>query len=305
LCSDVTLGVFLSSGVDSAAVANVGQAMSTEPLNTFTLAFEERGHSEAEQAKAVAAAIGTNHTEVVLTGSEVRQGLLQAVRTLDQPTFDGLNTMYMAQAVRQAGLKVALVGTGGDELFGGYTTFRDLPRLRRLLGGPFVPAHMRAVAARLADRAPLGRGPVPPQSRWSKLPGMVAASVDLVAMYQLSYALFLPEFQRSLLDATVQPWSDGLPLAVAAELRSMVEGRRSLPALSRLEQRMFLGERLLRDSDAARLSGTSLSDARLCCAPSVWRVWIPASSAARSAASSCRWNRGCGATSAALSGTCC
>ena len=129
LVSDVPVGVFLSGGVDSASVANLAQKNSKTPVNTFTLAFEEQEYNEGIVARRIAEAIGTRHQEVVLTEQQFISQLDVALDSLDQPTFDGINSYYMSHAVRQAGLKVALVGTGGDELFGGYTSFRDLPAL--------------------------------------------------------------------------------------------------------------------------------------------------------------------------------
>src|SRR5262249_49685282 len=129
--SDVPLGVFLSGGVDSASVANLAHRTSKAPVQTFTLAFEEDEYNEGAIAKRIAAAIGTQHREVVLTEQQFIAQLDAALDSLDQPTFDGLNSYYMSQAVRAAGFTVALVGTGGDELFGGYTSFRDLPTLLR------------------------------------------------------------------------------------------------------------------------------------------------------------------------------
>src|SRR5260370_42469995 len=75
--------------------------------------------------------MGPRPREVVLTEQQVVSQLDKALDSLDQPTFDGLNSYYMSHAVRQAGFTVALVGTGGDELFGGYSSFRDLPQLQR------------------------------------------------------------------------------------------------------------------------------------------------------------------------------
>jgi asparagine synthase (glutamine-hydrolysing) len=128
LASDVPLGVFLSGGVDSSAIANLAQKTSRAQVHTFTLAFEEQKFNEGPIARRIAEAIGTRHQEVVLTEQQFISQLDAAIDSLDQPTFDGLNSYYMSQAVRQAGFKVALVGTGGDELFGGYTILSAISR---------------------------------------------------------------------------------------------------------------------------------------------------------------------------------
>jgi asparagine synthase (glutamine-hydrolysing) len=260
LASDVPLGVFLSSGVDSSAVANLARRTSRQPVHTFTLAFEERELDESPVAEQISRAIGTQHSHVTLSEGRFVGQLDSALDSLDQPTFDGLNSFYMSRAVREAGFKVALVGTGGDELFGGYASFRDLPAVhgwfRRTA---LVPRAWRVAAAHLV-RAALqrgGGGAVPPQTRWAKLPEMVRRGDDLLALYQLAYALFLPGFQEELLAGEPgHQLVNGLATQLHERLLGETAGRSPLAAISVLEQRLFLGERLLRDSDAASMASS-------------------------------------------------
>ena len=259
LTSDVPLGVFLSGGVDSASVANLAHNTSRAPVHTFTLAFEEQEYNEGIIAKRIAKAIGTQHQEIVLTAHRFIEQLDAALDSLDQPTFDGLNSYYMSQAVREAGFKVALVGTGGDELFGGYTSFRDLPTFARWSkSANWVP---RGVVLRLAKLVSSvlqpSRGSVPPQTRWAKFPEMVRCDSDLLSLYQLAYALFLPDFQQQLVSG---PLADavrsGLPLDMRTRLLDEIRSRSPLSTISILEQRLFLGERLLRDTDATSMAAS-------------------------------------------------
>jgi asparagine synthase (glutamine-hydrolysing) len=259
LASDVPLGVFLSGGVDSSVVAHLAQEVSQTPIHTFTLSFEEEALNEAPFARKIAEAIGTQHTEILLSEQRFVGNLQRGLDTLDQPTFDGLNSFYMSQAVREAGLTVALVGTGGDELFGGYKSFSELPRLLSVAQrSALVPKPLKVAAAQLvkAIKSPSGGGAVAPQTRWAKLPDMVRAGTDLLALYQLAYALFLPGFQRELLapDLVNDQIAHGLPRVLADRLRYETEGRTPRSAISVLEQRCFLGERLLRDTDAASMA---------------------------------------------------
>jgi len=259
LASDVPLAVFLSGGVDSSAVANLAQKTSRTPVHTITLAFAEEEYDEGPIARRIAEAIGTRHQEVVLTEQHFIAQLDAALDSLDQPTFDGLNSYYMSQAVRQAGFKVALAGTGGDELFGGYTSFRDLPALRRWSRrAKWVPQGMRVALAELVSSVMQpSRGAIPQQTRWAKLPEMVRRGDDLLSLYQLAYALFLPDFQRQLLaNAMTQSSSDGLPGAMRSRLQFETRARSPLAAISVMEQRLFLGERLLRDTDAASMAAS-------------------------------------------------
>lgn len=258
LASDVPLGVFLSGGVDSSAIANLACKVSRSPVHTFTLSFQEREHDEGPVARRVAAALGTQHQEVILTEHDFISRLDRALDSLDQPTFDGLNSYYMSHAVREAGFTVALAGTGGDELFGGYTSFRDLPALLRWSErAEMLPAGAVQLAARaIAAWKQPSRGAVPQQTRWAKLPDMATRGNDLLHLYQLSYALFLPDFQRSLLGDRGQAVSDGLPDALRERLRAETAGLPPLESISVLEQRVFLGERLLRDTDAASMAAS-------------------------------------------------
>jgi asparagine synthase (glutamine-hydrolysing) len=259
LASDVPLAVFLSGGVDSSVMANLAQRAARSPIHTFTLAFEDRELNEGPIARRIAAAIGTHHHEVVLTEGRFVENLEAALDSLDQPTFDGLNAYYMSHAIHSAGFTVALSGTGGDELFGGYTSYRDLPVLQRWSRcAAWVPRGVQVAAATLATW-PLRRsgGAVPPQTRWAKLPEMVRHGDDLLALYQLAYALFLPGFQRELLaPGFVEALADGLPLAMRQRVIAETGARTPLSAISVMEQRLFLGERLLRDNDVASMASS-------------------------------------------------
>jgi asparagine synthase (glutamine-hydrolysing) len=259
LTSDVPLAVFLSGGVDSSAIANLAQRAAQKPIHTFTLAFGEHELNEAPIARQIALAIGTDHREVILTEGCFVGNLEAALDSLDQPTFDGLNAYYMSRAIRAAGFTVALSGAGGDELFGGYASYRDLPILQRWCRrANWLPRDLTAAAARCVTW-PLSRseGGVSPQTRWAKLPDMVRRGDDLLALYQLAYSLFLPGFQRELLAPRfAEALADGLPPAMLERLRAETASRTPLSAISVMEHRLFLGERLLRDNDVASMASS-------------------------------------------------
>jgi asparagine synthase (glutamine-hydrolysing) len=258
LTSDVPLAISLSGGVDSSVLANLAQRAAQSPIHTFTLAFEAHEFNEGPIARQIAAAIGTQHHEVVLTEERFVENLEAALDSLDQPTFDGLNAYYISRAIREAGFTVALSGTGGDELFGGYTSYRDLPVLhgwsRR---AAFVPRNLQIAAATLATWPLRCSGGMPPQTRWAKLPDMIRHGDDLLALYQLAYALFLPGFQQELLAPEfADALTDGLPKAMRQRIIAESRDRAPLSAISVMEQRLFLGERLLRDNDAASMASS-------------------------------------------------
>jgi asparagine synthase (glutamine-hydrolysing) len=257
LASDVPVAVFLSGGVDSSAVANLAQRAAPEPIHTFTLAFEDAELNEAPVARRIAEAIGSRHEEVLLTEGHVVEHLDAALDGLDQPTFDGLNSYYLSRAIRDAGFTVALAGTGGDELFGGYPNLRQVRAFHRLSAAlRWAPRGALAAAMSLGTSA-FGDARVPPQTRWAKLPDLVRQGGDLLASYQLAYALFLPSFQRELVGPEVTALLvSGLPPEMHARLAAEMADRSPLAALSVLEQRLFLGERLLRDNDVASMAAS-------------------------------------------------
>src|SRR5437870_9578178 len=258
LISDVPLGIFLSGGIDSSAIAALAVRSGSARVRTFNIGFEEAVYDESSHARAVARALGTEHHELRLTQGAFRRELPDALASLDQPTFDGINTYFVSRAVREAGLTVALAGTGGDELFGGYSSFRRVPRAarwsRRLCS--FSPGLLRGLA-NAVTRAATFRSALPPQTRWGKLGDALAARGELLDTYQGSYALFSSDFARQLLKRGVNGEIHmGLPGKTARELDQLIAGSRPLPAISMLELWCFLGERLLRDTDAASMASS-------------------------------------------------
>lgn len=255
LVSDVPLGVFLSGGIDSSSLAALASRAAPGAVHTFNIAFEESDYDEAPFAEAVAKALGTEHQTVRLRRSDFASHLTAALASIDQPTFDAINTYFVSKAVREAGVTVALAGTGGDELFGGYRSFEELPRImawnRRMAALP-APLLRRLGYSAGRIRSGAVRG-FPPQTRWGKLGDVLAARDDLVALYQVSYGLFTEDFLRELAVDTPAA-QHGLAPGTADELRALVDGSPALGAISNLELSMFIGQRLLRDTDAASMA---------------------------------------------------
>src|SRR5262249_1851805 len=146
-------------------------------------------------ATRIAQALHNDHHEIRLTQDFFRDHLEDALESLDQPTFDAINSYFVSRAVREAGMTVALAGTGGDELFGGYRSFRDLPwaMLARRAARPIRPAIAAATAVH-GGLATMTAKRVARQTRWGKIGDVLAAGGDLVDLYQISYALFTRDF---------------------------------------------------------------------------------------------------------------
>jgi len=257
LVSDVPLGVFLSGGVDSSAVASLATRADRGAVRTFHIGFDEAGFDESHYARAVAEALGTAHSEYRLTQERFQSGLDDGIASLDQPTFDALNTYFVSRVVREAGFTVALAGTGGDELFGGYRSFRDLPlgqraaRFTRRVPDAWLSGVSRGVG-KLRMQDPDG---VPPQTRWAKLADLLQSRGRRLSSYQVAYALFTRDFLAELCDPSVLALApDGLGVERGRELAEEAETASDLASISMFELALFLGERLLRDSDAASMA---------------------------------------------------
>ncbi len=138
LVSDARLGVLLSGGIDSPLLAALADRAPGHTPEFITVGFEDIPSPDVEFASAIARHFHGAHTVLTLSGRELSQRVPAAIAAMDQPTVDGINTFVVSAAAAQAGVRVLLSGLGGDELFGGYTTFRRAPLLARF--GRFAAA---------------------------------------------------------------------------------------------------------------------------------------------------------------------
>ena len=242
--ADVPVGAFLSGGMDSSAVVGLMVRSGAQNLKTFSLVFEEAEFSERASARLAADAFGTAHHEEVLTGARVAADLPRLLEAYDQPTGDGVNTYYASQAARAGGVKVALSGLGGDELFGGYPSFRDLPRLERLLlWWRRIPQRGRqAIVERLRHFN---------SARARKLADFLASARDLHELASLQRRV-LPEAVRlSLLapDAARQAERLGPNHPMLDDFVGEMLGADEFQIISGWELRTYMTDVLLRDSD--------------------------------------------------------
>jgi asparagine synthase (glutamine-hydrolysing) len=253
LVSDVPVAVFLSSGLDSSLIAALARRHLAEPPATFTMRFEGMEGTELDEgplAAEVARALGTRHVVRRMGRADAGDLWTGALAAMDQPSIDGFNTWAVSRAAHEAGLKVVLSGLGGDELFGSYPSFHD------------VPAAVRA--ARWAGRVPGLAAAWPPLARLAgarpKLRGLPRFGRTLPGAYFLRRGLFLPEELPALIGR--ERAAEGLaaydPVADAAAAldadRGTGTGSDPWIAVHSLETALYMRNQLLRDSDWASMA---------------------------------------------------
>jgi asparagine synthase (glutamine-hydrolysing) len=262
LVSDVPVGVFLSGGIDSTALAALA-SREVSGIHTFTVAFAEKEFSEAAIARRTAAKFGTTHQEVMLSGDEMLAHLGEAVDSLDQPSMDGVNTYLVSRSAREAGLKVTLSGLGGDEVFGGYSTFRRTPGYQRLAtAGAHVPAGVRSAisttmnaatsAANFAARASGGEGFLPGDAA-RKITGLWNTPEALPDPFYFGRVMFTPA-QVSRLITGESERAERLWWGWLSDSAEQAEKLDPFAAVSCMEMQSYLVNTLLRDTDSMSMA---------------------------------------------------
>jgi asparagine synthase (glutamine-hydrolysing) len=229
LHADVPLGVFLSSGIDSAVVAYEAHEAQPE-VEALTLAFAGHASDESSGAEHTARHIGLRHRVVDYPPGQIPQLFAAFVAAQDQPSVDGLNVWMISRAAREAGFKVMLTGTGGDELFFGYWIFRGVRR------GWLRPHRLLARLVRLL--------PLAETSKLDRLRGIWSAA-NLISAAPWFRSYWGPDYLDRL----------GL-LASLAELRAKpdLRGVALENQLSWYEATHYLRNTLLRDTDAMSMA---------------------------------------------------
>lgn len=193
LVSDVPVGVFLSGGVDSSAVVALARRGAASPIKSFSVCFREQEFSEAAYAETIARRYETEHHSILVTENEILNRLPNALRAMDQPSIDGVNTFIVSQAATDAGMKVALSGLGGDEVFAGYGFFRAIARDEQLRNqARIVPRGIRHAAASAI-------GMVAANNRAVKLSALLRSEHLNEHSVKLRRRLFTAEQRQSLL----------------------------------------------------------------------------------------------------------
>lgn len=240
LVSDVPVGAFLSGGLDSSSVVALAMRASGQALRTCSIAFESSAFDESGYARAVANALGTQHHERLVTRGSFMSNLDGFVGALDQPSIDGFNTYFVAQTAREIGLKVALSGLGGDELFGGYPTFRGVPRLVRAI---------RTTRALTGGGAAQAISAVTRSDRWRKVAEAARRPATPASAFLVYRGLFTRTEASQMLRAP-DPFDTSRYIAESAGS----PGSSLAEWVGRAELATYTSSQLLRDSDVMSMA---------------------------------------------------
>lgn len=249
LVADVPVASFLSAGLDSAALTGLASEESAMTLRTVTLGFSEyRGtpNDETAYAKLIAERYQTEHHTRWFSRAEFEADMEQIVAAMDQPSIDGVNTYFVSKAARSVGVKTALSGLGGDELFGTYPSFTDVPRMVQFFGGNPITAAgsaFRRLTAPLFSRITS-----------SKYAGMLEYGGSYAGAYLLRRALFMPWEMPQVLPPEVvrEGWERLAPVERLGDTVANIKSARL--KVSALEMVWYMRNQLLRDSDWAGMA---------------------------------------------------
>jgi len=133
MISDAPIGVFLSGGLDSSIIASIASKTSDQKINTLSVNFDEQSHSENYYQDIVVSSINSQHHNININQDDFINNIDNIFQCMDQPTTDGVNSYFISKYANEIGLKAVLSGTGADELFGGYPSFRRINNIAPLL----------------------------------------------------------------------------------------------------------------------------------------------------------------------------
>ncbi|HXX80154.1 MAG TPA: asparagine synthase (glutamine-hydrolyzing) [Thermodesulfovibrionales bacterium] len=250
LIADVPVGLFLSSGIDSTSLTGLACEINKATVHTVTLGFKEYVGTQNDEtllAKKIAEQFGARHDTVWISRNDFTSSFDHFLKVMDQPSIDGLNSYFVSKVAVQSGIKVALSGLGGDEIFGSYPSFKQIPFAVRFLR-PLAafPAFGRSV--RTAS-TPLLKYITSP-----KYAGLLEYGTSFSGAYLLRRGLFMPWELPDVLDPEVVKtgWNELQPLVC---LEKTVTGiRTDYLKVSALEFSWYMRNQLLRDTDWASMA---------------------------------------------------
>ncbi|HZY61853.1 MAG TPA: asparagine synthase (glutamine-hydrolyzing) [Edaphobacter sp.] len=249
--SDVPVAIFLSAGLDSSTILGISAGdFPPQGLRSLTLGFDayrNTSNDETVEASQIAARYGVPQQIEWVRQLDFKSESTRFLDAMDQPTIDGINTYFVARMARNAGFKVALSGLGGDELFGGYGSFRQLPKIMDLVHGLHISRRFGGIIRKSTENL-LKRVTSP------KYAGLLEYGGDIEGAYLLRRSLFMPWELPSVLDPQLA--ATGLEIlnhTACEELQALKEWPLHLQ-ISFLESTRYMRNQLLRDADWAGMA---------------------------------------------------
>lgn len=249
--SDVPVSVFLSAGLDSSTILGISAAeFPSASLNCLTLGFDAcagTASDETREAAQVARHFGVDQSTQLVGKDDFTNESLRLLDAMDQPSIDGINTYFIARMARQAGYKVALSGIGGDELFAGYSSFRQIPRVVNTMR-KFPSSHKWGATLRRWSEPWLKHLTSP------KYAGAFEYGGTVEGAYLLRRALFMPWELPEIMEPELA--MAGMDALSEANERDLGRGSQ-LPLRAQiclLESTRYLRNQLLRDADWAGMA---------------------------------------------------
>lgn len=236
---DVPMGAFLSGGIDSSAVVALMSLNSKDRINTFNLSFSEKEYDESVYADIIAKRFNTNHTKFLLKPEDFLDQVQLGLDAMDSPSADGINTFVLSSAIRSAGLKVALSGIGGDELFAGYPGFKQFYSLNKLFKGYGFLYPFRKIAATAFSLSPSNK-----QKRRAAMMGIISA--DIHNVYPIIRQVLSPSMIQQFVDTKIPV--TGLETVLKNELTE-IQQYELLSQYSIAEYMGYTQHTLLKDAD--------------------------------------------------------
>jgi asparagine synthase (glutamine-hydrolysing) len=241
--SDVPVGIFLSGGIDSTALAALARAVGQQDIATFSIGVDDLSLDESSAARRTAEHFGTRHEEMRLDGETARHEFTRFLRAMDQPSIDGFNTHTVAAFARERGMKVVLSGLGGDEMFGGYKSFDAVPRLAAgARAARFLPGITQASGWLLERYSPANR--VRRIGSLLKSPGGIR---DAYGCFRGIFSIY----EARLLAASYLHCS---PRDIHSAPQHDLLATNPRDAVSECELRFYMRNQLLKDSDVMSMA---------------------------------------------------
>lgn len=239
---DREVAVFLSGGIDSTALVALARRRGHDRLQTLSMSLPGTAGDEGPAARRIAEVFATRHHECAVTAASARDLVPSFLAAMDQPSIDGLNTFVMSRFAQACGLRVVLSGVGADELFGGYPSFRGVPRLAAWHARLAVANPLVALGGSLLERVSTGVRSRRVGDMLRQPPGLATAYATYRAMYTRAEA------------ASLTAQYTGVELARSPEPADVVTGETALDAVGRLELSRYVRNQLLRDGDVMSMA---------------------------------------------------